>query len=95
MAMDNSTQNKGEICCEVCGSDTRVPGNCQQFGTLQARWGYGSRHDGEFYRVCLCEVCFFQALAYLRQERRIHRLFNDEQPIDEDFGLVTRHEFGG
>lgn len=39
--MDNSIQSKGEIRCDVCGDDTRVPGYGQQFGTLQALWGYG------------------------------------------------------
>lgn len=93
--MDDSTPRKDEIRCAVCGSDTRVPGYGNQFGTLQALWGYGSQHDGERYRVCLCEPCFFLALAYLRQERRIHRLFDDEQPNDEDFGRVARDDFWG
>lgn len=58
-------------------------------------WGYGSQHDGERYRVCLCEPCFFLALAHLRQVRRVHRLFDDEQPDDEDFGQVARDDFWG
>lgn len=41
--------------CGVCGSGTQVPGYGEQYGTLSARWGYGSRHDGEHYRVKLCE----------------------------------------
>lgn len=93
--MDDSTQNNSEIRCDVCGDDTRVPGYGQQFGTLQARWGYGSKHDGERYRVHLCEYCFFQALAYLRQERRVNRLFDNEQPDDEAFGRVARDDFWG
>lgn len=93
--MDNSTQNKDETCCDVCGDDTRVAGYGPQCGTLQALWGDGSKHDGERYRVCLCEHCFFQALAYLRQERRINRLFDDEQLDDEDFGRVARDDFWG
>jgi len=84
------------IHCAVCGSDTRVPGYGQQFGTLLARWGYGSQHDGERYQVHLCEPCFFQTLAYLRQERRIHTLFDDEQPTDDQvFGRVVRDDFFG
>lgn len=46
--------------CGVCGSGTQVPGYGEQFGTLSARWGYGSRHDGEHYRVTLCEGCFLE-----------------------------------
>ncbi|MCQ4348879.1 hypothetical protein NGA35_15895 [Pseudomonas stutzeri] len=93
--MDDSTQVKDEIRCEVCGSSACVPGYGQQFGTLQALWGYSSQHDGERYRVCLCESCFFLALAHLRQVRRIQRLFDDEQPDDEAFGRVARDDYWG
>ena len=75
--------------CDLCGSDMRIPGYGQQVGVLHARWGCGSRHDGEHYRVQLCEGCFFQVLAYIRQERRIQRLFDEEPLDDQDFGLIT------
>lgn len=77
------------VCCDLCGSDLRISGYGQQSGLLHARWGYGSRHDGEHYRVQLCEGCFFQVLAYIRQERRIQRLFDEEPLDDQDFGLIT------
>ncbi|MOA45187.1 hypothetical protein D3C78_1675590 [compost metagenome] len=85
--MDDATQKNSEFRCDVCGDDTRVPGYGQQFGSLQALWGYGSQHDGE--------RCFFQTLAYLRQERRINRLFDDEQPNDEAFGRVAHGDLWG
>lgn len=85
-----------DIRCAVCRAATRVPGYGQQFGTLQALWGYGSNHDGERYRVHLCESCFFATLAYLRQERRIHTMFDEDQPADEQaFGRVARDDFWG
>ena len=60
------------------------------------RWGYGSRHGGERYRIYLCEICFFQALAGLRQERRISRLFDDEQSADDlTFGRIAQDNFWG
>lgn len=94
--MHDPNQNHSDILCDVCGCSTRVPGYGQQHGTLQALWGYGSQHDGERYRVYLCEPCFFQALAYLRQERRINRLFDDEKSIDDQaFGRVARDDFFG
>lgn len=94
--MTDSIQSESDILCEVCGGNTRVPGYGAQFGTLQARWGYGSQHDGERYCVHLCESCFFGALAYLRQERRIHTLFDDAQPTDDQvFGRVARDDFFG
>ncbi len=91
-----SPSRTGVIHCAVCDSDTRVLGYGQQFGTLQARWGYGSQHDGERYQVHLCEACFFGALAYLRRARRIYTLFDDELLADEPaFGLVSRDDFFG
>lgn len=94
--MSEQDQSDSDIRCAVCGGATRVPGYGQQFGTLQAWWGYGSQHDGERYQVLLCESCFFGALAYLRQERRIHTLFDDDQPADDQvFGRVVRDDFFG
>lgn len=81
--------------CEVCGSDLQVPGYGVQSGTLQASWGYGARHDGERYRVCLCEGCFFQALAFLRDQRRIYTLFEGLEPVSEEFGLIQRDCYWG
>jgi hypothetical protein len=94
--MNEPSQTVLDIHCDVCGSNTRVPGYGQQFGTLQALWGYGSQHDGELYRVHLCESCFFQTLAYLREQRRINSLFDDEQPADDqEFGRIARNKFFG
>lgn len=93
--MAEPTQDTADILCDVCGSSTRVAGYGQQFGTLQALWGYGAKHDGERYRVHLCEPCFFQALAYLKQERRINTMFDDDRPADEAFGRVARDDFFG
>jgi len=58
--------------------------------------GYGSQHDGERYRVMLCEGCFFGALMYLREQRRIEAMLDHAQPKDDDvFGLITRDDYFG
>lgn len=94
--MTSPIQTFHDIHCEVCGESTRVPGYGQQYGTLEAHWGYGSNHDGDYYCVRLCEPCFFAALAYLRQERRINRLFDDNTPVDNpSFGQVARDDWFG
>lgn len=48
-----------DILCDVCGASTTKSLGTQEFGTLEACWGYGSQHDGERYQVHLCEGCFF------------------------------------
>ena len=94
--MNEPIQSNADIHCDVCGCSTRVLGYGEQHGTLQALWGFGAQHDGERYRVHLCESCFFGALAYLRQERRIHTFFDDEQPTDDQvFGRIARDDFFG
>lgn len=94
--MNEPSQTVPDIHCEVCGGHTRAAGYGQQFGTLQALWGYGTQHDGDRYRVVLCESCFFQTLAYLREQRRIASLFDYEQPADDqEFGRIARNNFFG
>jgi hypothetical protein len=64
--------------CDLCECGTPVPGYEQQAGGLRA------------YRVLLCETCFFLVLLYVRQEREIQRLFEDDPLDDRPFGLVSR-----
>ena len=41
-----------------------------------------------------CEPCVFGALAYMRQERCIHTMFDDEQLADDNvFGRVACDDF--
>ncbi|GJA20712.1 MULTISPECIES: hypothetical protein [Aeromonas] len=79
-----------DILCDVCGCSTTT-----SFGTLEAHWGHSSvRHDGERYQVHLCEDCFFQALANLRQDHRLQNMFTEDyQPADPDtFGRVEGNQ---
>ncbi|MDD2162538.1 hypothetical protein N1078_18420 [Pseudomonas sp. MIL19] len=91
--MANSETTETEIICDVCSKSTLVHGCGEQFGVLQAKWGFGSQHDGEGYRVRMCELCFFNTLAYARQVRKVHQLFEKERPVDEHFGRVAQDDF--
>ncbi|MCF5031028.1 MULTISPECIES: hypothetical protein [Pseudomonas syringae group] len=85
-----------DVVCDVCQLTTRVQKGGLQFATLQALWGYGTKHDGERYEVHLCEGCFFQAIANLKQERRTQSLFDDNGGlVEKDFGLVAKDDFFG
>lgn len=88
--MKVSLEGVPDVICDVCRRSTSLDKGVQQFGTLQALWGPESAHDGECYEIHLCEFCFFQALANLKQERRTQNLFSEET-VDppENFGLVT------
>jgi len=79
-----------DVICDVCCSSTRIPGYGLQYGKLEAQWGYGAQHDGEHYRVHLCEPCFFRALSGLRRERMVNGMFDDDEPFsDNGFGLIS------
>ena len=83
-----------DVRCDVCSTSTHFEKSGYQFGTLQAHWGYGTAHDGKRYEIHLCEGCFFQALAYLKQERRIQNMFStDATEPSSDLGLVATYNF--
>ncbi|PMX28920.1 MULTISPECIES: hypothetical protein [unclassified Pseudomonas] len=83
-----------DVVCDVCRLTTKVHNGGLQFATLQAHWGYGTKHDGERYEIHLCEGCFFQAVAGLKEERRTQGLFDDDGGMpDDDFGLITKDDF--
>ncbi|MHC8380468.1 hypothetical protein [Pseudomonas sp. LB3P14] len=87
-----------DVVCDVCQLSTRVKSGGLQFATLQAHWRYGMKHDGERYELHLCESCFFQAVASLKQERRTQTLFSDDGRADraivgDDFGLIAKDDF--
>jgi len=84
-----------DLLCDVCLESTRVEGGSLQYAVLQAHWGYGSAHDGERYEIHLCERCFFQAVASLKQERRIQTMFsaNDNVRLTDNFGLLATDDY--
>ncbi|MBN2976405.1 hypothetical protein [Pseudomonas lactucae] len=85
-----------DVVCDVCRCSTLLDTGGHQFGILQAHWGYGTAHDGERYELHLCEDCFFQALACLKQERRTQHLFNEEgQDLTDNLGLIAKDDYFG
>ena len=79
-----------DVCDESCSP---AEGYDPLYGTLSAKWGYGSRHDGENYELHLCESCFFQALANLQEQRRGHLMFSEQgyEP-NPDFGRIENNK---
>ncbi|EKP0278567.1 hypothetical protein JGK46_002435 [Aeromonas bestiarum] len=89
------TKQVVDILCDVCGCSTRTSCGTQEYGTLEANWGYSSvHHHGERYQMYLCENCFFQTLVNLRQEHRLQNMFSEDyQPADPDtFGRVKENK---
>jgi hypothetical protein len=85
-----------DVVCDVCQLSTRVQNGGLQFATLRANWGFGSKHDGELYELQLCEDCFFQTVAQIKQNRRTQGLLTLDGGIAiEDFGLIAKDDFFG
>jgi hypothetical protein len=84
-----------DVKCDICTRSTRLDAGGLQFATLKAKWGFGSKHDGERYEFHLCEGCFFGTIAYFKQERRVENLFDetDQNGLTDNFGLVTKDDF--
>ncbi|MDY6468301.1 hypothetical protein SKM57_06840 [Acinetobacter faecalis] len=72
-----------DVLCDICDQSTKL-----EFATLCANWGYYSKSDGERYKLQLCEKCFFNVLAILKNQRK---LLNSDKIFDqlalEKFGL--------
>ena len=45
------TEQVVDILCDVCGRSTKTNFGTNQYGSLSADFGYGSRHDGEIRSV--------------------------------------------
>lgn len=84
-----------DILCDVCLESTRVEEYGLQYAMLQAHWRYSSAHDGERYEIHLCERCFFQAVASLKQERRTQTMFseNEKDKLTDNFGMLAADDF--
>lgn len=85
-----------DVLCDVCRCSTCLDTGGHQFGTLQAHWGYGTAHDGDHYKLHLCEDCFFRALAYLKQERLTQNLLSEDgQDLTDNLGLIAKDDYFG
>jgi len=62
-----------DILCDYCGESCKKnigTGNLVvfEYGTLQASWGYWSRHDDEDYDLYICEKCFFNMIETIKNK---------------------------
>ncbi|MDM5076628.1 hypothetical protein OB931_09595 [Aeromonas media] len=83
------TEQVIDILCDVCGRSTKTNFGTNEYGSLSADFGYGSQHhDGERYKVHLCEGCFFGVLATVREMHRGNHMF------DDDYEAANPEKFG-
>ena len=57
--------------CDICGKTcTDDFYNNHENATLEAYWGYNSRSDGSKYEIHLCEQCFYDTIAWMKNKRQ-------------------------
>lgn len=79
----NLTEVVVDVTCDACGISV-VPelqkthhdnlNSFNEFGVLQASFGYGSKQDGENFHFDLCETCFGQLVDKIENLRADHGL---------------------
>ena len=68
-----------DICGKVCTNDFYLP----ESATLEAFWGYGSKHDGLRYEIDLCESCFYDTTQWMINKRKEYQ--DDKESIPAVF----------
>ena len=59
------------VICDCCGQSTDTMNMGPSWATLEATWGYGSKHDGTEYNIDLCENCFTEVIDFIKKKRKI------------------------
>lgn len=88
MKNEGKTQSEAtaEMRCDACQRASEEGEH--QFATLKA--GYGTQDAAERYELHLCKSCFSGTLAYIKRERFVHRMFDDDYDTasDDRLGMV-------
>lgn len=65
-----------DICGKVCTNDYYLP----ESATLEAHWGYASKHDGLRFNIDLCESCFFDTTQWMISKHKEYHGESDHIP---------------
>lgn len=72
-----------KVYCDVCGHSCYVEQIGSEYATLEAVWGYGSKHDGLRFDIQICDKCFEDTLNWIQQKRKSN-LGPFNYPYDKD-----------
>lgn len=76
-------ENIQNLECDICDKSLQL-----DYGVLKANWAASSHVRRPEYEVHLCKSCFFGTLAYLRSQKKMNHLF------DENFDFAQLDNFG-
>lgn len=72
-----------QIKCDVCDKLTQ-----SMYGLLKTQGDFNSSNRGDKYEVQLCKSCFLGTISYLRNQKKLNHLF------DENFDFTQLDNFG-
>lgn len=59
-----------QVHCDICGKSCSVEQIGNEYATLEALWGYGSKYDGIKFDIQICDKCFDDTLTWIKQKRK-------------------------
>lgn len=68
--------------CDVCGKNCTDDMGNHENATLEATWGYSSHSDGLQFTIHICENCFYDTVAFLRNKRSLYRPVIPNDPFE-------------
>ena len=57
-----------KIYCDICSSRCSNE-YCHEYALIETSWGYFSKRDGEKHDIHICENCFEDLLAWMKNKR--------------------------
>ncbi|AZC08514.1 hypothetical protein DKE48_017455 [Acinetobacter nosocomialis] len=74
MSTNNSLQTKTTQCitCDICDQPTS-----SNYGVLKSDWDPNTDDKKDKYEVRLCKSCFLGTLSYLRNQKKLNHLFDE------------------
>lgn len=58
------------VYCDICSKNCSIDNFDNEYATLEALWGYGSKRDGEKFDIQICENCFNDVLNWMKNKRQ-------------------------
>jgi hypothetical protein len=68
------------VTCDMCGKDCRDSMGANEFMSLDAHWGFSTKHDTEKWTGEFCEKCSDKILALIQSvggKIRVESIYSD------------------
>lgn len=70
------------VVCDVCSKVCPNAFYLTESATIEAHWGYGSKHDGLQFEIDICEDCFMDMMGWMQNK---YKEYHDTDKIPQQF----------